>query len=102
VEVNEDNRAYSLQQVMRLCMLPGFPKEREGVRSLAESYCRFVSKEPATHSLLGTVIPAEWVIQYCLATCHYSPTPFQMRVLYARYFPPDDGLEMDDPEEDNA
>jgi len=84
---------YMEDRLLDLSWMPGYPENDRQFSVLSKHYAEFVSIEKKTHGKLGEVIPADWLIDKISKTCARFPAPIQARMIYCKFFPPEDGLE---------
>ncbi len=75
----------------QIYFLRGFPETEEAFLSLCRAYEKFVSTEEVNHKYLGTVIPAQWLMDEIASSRNFLPSPIQARRLYETFFAPKDG-----------
>ena len=84
---------YVMDLLLDLAWMPGYPVDARQFDVVSRLYAEFVCIEPKTHGKLGEVIPSDWLIDKIAKTCARFPAPIQARMIYCKFFPPEDGLE---------
>ena len=75
--------AESMQLIKPWKCLPGFPQNDDGIQALSERFA----------AIAGDKESGTWLSQKVLNGCARCPTPIEMRRIFARKFPPADGIE---------